>query len=92
MYRKWSEKLTSNLAHFEAYIDFDETETLEEDLLKSIHQNIAKLKQEISNHLEDGRKGERLRNGVKTVILGGTNVGKSSLLNTLCNLFFFLQN
>ena len=42
------------------------------------------LLQEIKGHLNDGRRGERLRNGVHVAILGAPNAGKSSLLNILC--------
>jgi tRNA modification GTPase len=41
------------------------------------------LAQEIGRHLEDGRRGERLREGAEIVVLGPPNAGKSSLINSL---------
>eukprot|EP00118_Oscarella_pearsei_P013977 m.116698 g.116698 ORF g.116698 m.116698 type:complete len:319 (+) comp37582_c0_seq18:1011-1967(+) len=41
------------------------------------------LASEIRAHLADGRRGERLREGVRLAIIGKPNVGKSSLLNIL---------
>lgn len=89
LYRKWKAELIKSVAHIEAHIDFDETETLEDNLLEQIHTDVNKLQKEIYKHLIDGRKGERLRDGVKAIILGEPNVGKSSILNILCMDFPF---
>lgn len=45
---------------------------------------VRALEKEIGAHLQDGRRGELLRGGVHAVIAGPPNVGKSSLLNLLC--------
>ncbi|XP_060515853.1 tRNA modification GTPase GTPBP3, mitochondrial [Cylas formicarius] len=83
LYQKWKAVLLKNVAHIEAHIDFEETETLEHGLIDKVTSEAKLLIEEIEQHLNDGRKGEILRNGVNTVIIGEPNVGKSSLLNSL---------
>ncbi|XP_066259874.1 tRNA modification GTPase GTPBP3, mitochondrial [Euwallacea similis] len=84
LYQRWKQILTHSVAHLEAYINFDETETLENGLTELVVKDIEVLLKEIGTHLKDGHKGELIRHGVKTVIIGEPNVGKSSLMNLLC--------
>lgn len=49
-----------------------------------VKEEVKLLLKEIKHHLDDGRRGERLRSGVHVTIVGAPNAGKSSLLNILC--------
>ena len=83
LYNNWREILSQSLANIEAYIDFSEDDNIESDVLHNCNDTLNQLANNIEHHLADGRKGEILRNGVRTVIMGEPNVGKSSLLNIL---------
>jgi tRNA modification GTPase len=84
LYNKWRKEILRNVAHLEAFIDFSEDENIEDGVMEQVMSSICTLESEIKVYLKDGRKGERLKNGVRTVILGAPNVGKSSLINILC--------
>ncbi|MBO6906011.1 MAG: 50S ribosome-binding GTPase, partial [Parvibaculum sp.] len=78
----WRARLMKALAYAEAEIDFPDEE-VPGDLIAKLGPDIETLSREIAAHLDDGRKGERLRDGVEVAIVGPPNAGKSSLLNRL---------
>jgi tRNA modification GTPase len=82
IYEGWRENLLRILAHAEADIDFPD-EDLPPHLLEARIKEIGKLADEIEAHLNDARRGERLREGFSIAILGAPNAGKSSLINAL---------
>ncbi|MDD2401711.1 MAG: tRNA uridine-5-carboxymethylaminomethyl(34) synthesis GTPase MnmE [Clostridia bacterium] len=72
------------LADIEADIDFPE-EDIERLNNKEILVMIDDLNSKILKLLDTFKNGRIVREGLKTVLIGNTNVGKSSLLNTLLN-------
>jgi len=70
------------LAHVEASIDFPE-EGIEPDEAEKLRARLDSIRAEISALLATAETGRILREGVRVVIYGATNAGKSSLLNRL---------
>ncbi|MCI0756800.1 tRNA uridine-5-carboxymethylaminomethyl(34) synthesis GTPase MnmE [Teichococcus vastitatis] len=81
-YAGWADRLLRMLAHQEAAIEFAE-DGIPTTLEAEVRTAAASLAGEIEVHLADGRRGERLREGLWVAILGAPNAGKSSLLNAL---------
>lgn len=52
-------------------------------ILSIVRKKVISLKNSIDVHLKDGRRGERMREGVNVAIVGPPNAGKSSLMNIL---------
>ena len=76
------EGLIELLAHIEASIDFPE-EGIEPDEGKKLSDRLDSVRDQIVALLNTADHGRMLREGVRIVIYGATNAGKSSLLNRL---------
>jgi tRNA modification GTPase len=74
--------LLTTLAHVEAYIDFPD-EQIDADTGKLLLDRILTLENRLDRLLATADQGRVLRHGLRTVIFGAPNVGKSSLLNLL---------
>ncbi|MGG5810785.1 tRNA uridine-5-carboxymethylaminomethyl(34) synthesis GTPase MnmE [Falsiroseomonas sp. CW058] len=82
LYGDWVARATRILAHQEAAIEF-EMDDLPSDLDEKARLAAHALAAEMAAHLDDGGRGERMREGLSVAILGAPNAGKSSLLNLL---------
>ena len=82
LYESWRGKLLRAQALAEAGLDFADEADVAANVTTNVGAIVAELFLQISNHLAD-RRGERLRDGFRVVIVGAPNAGKSSLLNAL---------
>jgi tRNA modification GTPase len=80
--RKIRDELVSLLAHIDASIDFPE-EGISPDEGEKLCARLGSVREEIAALLATADQGRILREGVRVVIYGATNAGKSSLLNRL---------
>ena len=70
------------LAHLEAYIDFPE-EDIDPDSSSELQAKAVGVLKTVEKLLATADQGRILREGIRTVICGAPNAGKSSLLNQL---------
>jgi tRNA modification GTPase len=82
LYEGWRSRLIRSAAWIEATIDFPDEE-IPADALSASRAEIAAICNEMQAHLDDGRRGEMLRDGFHVAVIGSPNAGKSSLVNAL---------
>jgi len=77
--------LVKLLAHVEAGMDFGE-EDIQFIEQRELKDKIRKMVGAIEKLIESAQEGRIIREGIRTVILGRPNVGKSSLLNAILDV------
>ncbi|MBU1093863.1 MAG: tRNA uridine-5-carboxymethylaminomethyl(34) synthesis GTPase MnmE [Firmicutes bacterium] len=81
--RSLRSKLLTIIAQIEVNIDYPEYDDAIVMSKEIIQPKTEDLIEEINDLLRESEKNQMIREGVKTVIIGKPNVGKSSLLNAL---------
>ena len=81
-YGLWRDQLLGALAMLEAGIDFPDEE-VPEAVANLARPPLERLLVEVRLALDDGKRGERIRDGYRVAVIGAPNAGKSSLINGL---------
>ena len=79
------QKIIEILANIEVNIDYPEYEDIEQVTNKMILERTDTIEKEIKNILSKSKDSKIIKEGIKTIIIGSPNVGKSSILNRLLN-------
>ena len=82
LYEGWRADLIAALSRAEAAIDFSD-DGVGETEFTAARAKTTDIIQTIETHMDDGRRGEALREGLRLAIIGPPNAGKSSLINAL---------
>ena len=84
---EYVENLLSDLldviGQIEVNIDYPEYDDIEQLRYDSVLPSINEFLKQLDKVIDDTKKGQTIKDGIDTVIVGRPNVGKSSLLNAL---------
>lgn len=82
IYEDWRFRIIEISALTESCIDFPD-EDLPQNIIRELSSKLDNLKQEIAAHIDDNKRGQKIKDGLSLAIIGSPNAGKSSLLNFL---------
>ena len=83
MIKKFRDKLKQLLASIEVNIDYPEYHDIEVVTIENIKTAIKSMKKDLEAVIKESKNMTLIKEGIKTVIIGRPNVGKSSILNQL---------